>query len=124
MASYRVGSTPFSIAVADFNQDNLEDLVTADSPRAQNGSVRVWLGRGDGTFAYAGTYAAGLQSNFVAVGDFDLDGHPDLAISNWGSDDISVLRDRSPTRTIAIDIKPESLPNSINPYSRGVIPLT
>jgi len=40
------------------------------------------LGNGDGTFRPPLTYAAGNQADFVAVGDFNGDGKPDLAVAH------------------------------------------
>src|SRR6266849_4157848 len=40
---------------------------------------------GDGTFQAAQSYAAGSAPNSVAVGDFNRDGHLDLAVANLGT---------------------------------------
>ena len=60
------------------------------SEMAQN-FVSVLLANGNGTFQTPLTFAAGLYSNVVAVGDFNGDGRPDLAVSNNGSDSITIL---------------------------------
>ena len=78
--SYAVGSGPISIAVADFNGDGAPDLAVAnlyDSP----GTVSVLLGNGDGTFQSALSFNAGSYTAAVAVGDFNGDGRPDLAVA-------------------------------------------
>jgi hypothetical protein len=36
-------------------------------------------------------YAAGPEPYFVAVGDLNLDGAPDLAVANYGGDSVSIL---------------------------------
>jgi hypothetical protein len=77
-ASYAVGSSPISVAVADFNGDGIPDLVTAD---LNSNSVSVLLGNGDG-FQAARSFAAGNNPRSVAVGDFNGDGIPDLAVAN------------------------------------------
>src|SRR5437899_152101 len=60
---------------------------------AHNGStaVSVLPGNGDGTFQTAALYGVGLNPQSVAVGDFNGDGKPDLAVANAGSDTVSVL---------------------------------
>src|SRR5207253_1405580 len=67
-----VGSSPSSVAVADFNTDGKPDLVTANQGNGA-GSVSVLLGNGDGTFQPARDDAAGSYSRSVAVGDFNGD---------------------------------------------------
>jgi hypothetical protein len=44
--------------------------------------VSVLLGNGDGTFQAARNFAAGIRPYSVAVGDFNGDGTPDLAVAN------------------------------------------
>ena len=56
-----------------------------------SGNVSVLLGKDDGTFQAPVNYAADLSPVAVAVGDFNGDGKPDLAIVNTDSNDISVL---------------------------------
>src|SRR5205823_11961504 len=66
-----------SIAVADLNCDGKLDLAVV------NGSgVSVLLGKGDGTFQTAVTFAAGVNPKSVAIGDFNRDGKPDLVVAN------------------------------------------
>jgi hypothetical protein len=49
------------------------------------------LGNGDGTFQTAGNFPAGRSPFSVAVGDFNGDGTLDLAVANFGSNNVSVL---------------------------------
>jgi len=58
--------------------------------------VSVLLGNGDGTFQGAQIFGAGTFPSSVAVGDFNLDGLPDLAVANNRSDDVSVLINNTP----------------------------
>ena len=77
--------------VGDFNGDGKPDLAVANFV---SGNVSVLLGRGDGTFQTAVNFGigSGSQPQFVAVGDFNGDGKPDLAVANAsGGWDISVL---------------------------------
>src|SRR5207253_3202005 len=54
-------------------------------------TVSVLLGNGDGTFQAAQAFGAGTNPASVAVGDFNGDGMPDLAVANFNSDNVSVL---------------------------------
>jgi hypothetical protein len=86
--NHRVGFTPYSIAVGDFNGDGNRDLVTAN---LESDTVSVLLGNGLGAFGQAKNFAVGSRPISVAVGDFNGDGKPDLAVANSGSGDVSVL---------------------------------
>jgi hypothetical protein len=83
-----VGGVPSSVAVADFDGNNVPDLVTG---HFLGEVVIVLLGNGDGTFQTAVAFAAGDRPRSVAVADFDDNNVPDVVTANRGSDDVSVL---------------------------------
>jgi hypothetical protein len=86
--SYPAGVAPISIAVGDFNRDGKLDLVVANKGTYANNfadsSVSVLLGNGDGTFQPAVAYGPVVNAYYVAVGDFNGDGNPDLAVATAG----------------------------------------
>ena len=81
---------PVSIAVGDFNGDGILDLATANE---NSGNVTVLLGNGSGGFipATGSPFAVGAGPVSIAVGDFNSDGIPDLAVANYGSSNVTVL---------------------------------
>src|SRR2546430_3545288 len=90
-ASYDVGVSPRSVATGDFNGDGLTDVAVANS--AYGGgppSNSVPFGHGGGNFGPAVNYSAGMNPWSVAVGDFNSDGFPDLAVADFGSANVSV----------------------------------
>ena len=58
--------------------------------------MTILLGNGSGGFSPAADspVAAGFWSVFVAAGDLNLDGKPDLAVANSFSDDVTILPGR------------------------------
>jgi hypothetical protein len=84
---YATGSSgPDFVSVADFNGDGILDLavIGRNSPSDSSGRISILMGNGDGTFQPAVTYAAGPGSwGGLAVGDFNGDGAPDLAMADW-----------------------------------------
>ena len=92
-ANLAVGDGPVSVAVGDFNADGDHDLAVANvgQSREPSDTVSVLLGGPDGSFGAPLNLAAGEGPQSVAVGDFNADGDPDLAVANVYSDDLSVL---------------------------------
>jgi hypothetical protein len=80
------GLNPQSVAVGDLNGDGKLDAVVANlcsDGSCTAGSVGVLLGNKDGTFQNASSYVlGGLDSDSVAIGDFNGDGKLDLAVAN------------------------------------------
>lgn len=71
------GSGGQSLALGDLNGDGFPDLVAY----SYYGSVSVYLGRGDGTFQRAVSYAVASGNGTVVVADFNGDGKADIAVS-------------------------------------------
>jgi hypothetical protein len=69
--------------VGDFNGDTKLDLAITS---ANDGTVSVLLGIGDGTFSPHVDYPVQIDPQFLVVGDFNGDGRLDVAASNYASD--------------------------------------
>jgi hypothetical protein len=87
-----VGSAPSSVVVSDFNRDTVDDLAVAtfEHEANQSDSVIIFLGVGSGHFVQFKVIAVGDPSS-VAVGDFNLDDNPDLAVTNFDSSTTTIL---------------------------------
>ena len=57
--------------------------------------VGVLLNNGDGTFQARVDYATGDAPQWVTAADLDGDSYPDLAVTNPGSNTVSVLLNRA-----------------------------
>lgn len=73
------GSRPIHLAQGDLDEDGTPDLVVVDRTPVDN--VRVLLNRGDGTFFLHRVIPVGASPKASAVGDYNGDGHLDLAVT-------------------------------------------
>jgi uncharacterized protein (TIGR03437 family) len=97
--------TPVSLAVGDFNGDGKPDLAVVDQGTwpsnyslPTGGGVKVYLGKGNGSFQSPVSYAAGIDPAFIVAADVNADHAPDLIVAtldpNWstnGQSDVAVL---------------------------------
>lgn len=91
--SYPVNGKASAIVAGDFNEDGNLDLavtirVTLDSSPS---NVELLIGDGHGSFQQGGSFLTGDGPTALVEGDFDGDGHLDLAASNYYSGDVTVL---------------------------------
>jgi ABC-type phosphate transport system substrate-binding protein len=76
---YPLPARPTSVVTADLNGDGHPDIIVATEAGTQ---IAILMGRGDGTFEPAVKRFIGLgEWQTLAVGDFNGDGKPDLALT-------------------------------------------
>jgi sugar lactone lactonase YvrE/predicted Fe-Mo cluster-binding NifX family protein len=109
---FATGSFPRSVAIGDLDGDSKLDLVISNiaSNIAYNTvsvirNISIKGSINSDSFAAKVDLASGDNSPSVAIGDLDGDGKPDLAVVNYGSNTVSILRNAD-TRVLL------NLPNS------------
>jgi hypothetical protein len=87
---YPVGTSPTTVASADFDGDGNADLASSNYG---SDNVTVRLGDGNGIFeeVAGGPFLVGDGPTSAASADLNGDGDADLAVSNWSSNEVSVL---------------------------------
>jgi hypothetical protein len=93
-AQYTVGDFPADIKIFDVNHDTFPDLLTVNQNTATPG-ISILFGKGGGSFGEARNFQAGKFPNDLAVGDFDDDGHIDVAVTDRTYSSVVLLRGNS-----------------------------
>ncbi|NJK68259.1 MAG: VCBS repeat-containing protein [Microcoleus sp. SU_5_3] len=120
---FATGSVPFSVSTGDFNADGKPDLAVAN---IDSNSVSILLnttptGAATPTFAPKIDFTTGTQPVSVSIGDFNGDGKPDLAVSNYNSNNVSILLNTTLTGAATPNFAPQvTFPTGIVPYLMGV----
>ena len=116
-SGWQAGADPRHVVMSDFDGDGRLDVAVVN--RSGN-SVSVFMNTSSGTgsvsFADRVDIATGSIPMHASVGDVDGDGKADLAVSNYGSATVSVLRNESTgTGNMGFAAKAD-LPAGNNPY--------
>lgn len=90
--------TPYDIATGDFNADRKLDLIVGKTD-----TIAIYLNTTTGstiTFSRR-TFTTGPDASRLAVGDFDRDGKPDVALAHSYSPNITIMHNTSTTQTLS-----------------------
>ncbi len=93
---FATGTNPFSVAIGDLDNDGKTDLAVVNEA-SNTVSIFRNTSAGPGNINYDPKvdFGTGTAPRSVAIGDVDADGKVDLAVDNWISNTVSVLRNTS-----------------------------
>ncbi len=100
------------MAIGDLNGDHKPDLVVTLARPTSSGQVAILRGKGNGTFAAPVSLGTGTQPvctvaerrtgqcprASVAIGKLNPGSSPDLVVTNFGTNKVSVLLNGGPAR--------------------------
>ncbi|WBA44392.1 FG-GAP-like repeat-containing protein [Hymenobacter canadensis] len=118
-ADAATGATPYSVAIGDVDGDGKPDLAVANYGSNTVSVLRNTSTAGAVSFAVKADFATGNGPYSVAIGDVDGDGKPDLAVANYGSNTVSVLRNTGAAGTVGFAAKAD-FATGTNPYSVAI----
>ncbi|MDJ1305079.1 MAG: VCBS repeat-containing protein, partial [Candidatus Midichloria sp.] len=73
--TYGIDPNPWGVAVADFNNDNKLDIITAHRAGA---NIGILLGNGNGGFQPARYHSTGTGPVGITTADLNFDGNMDI----------------------------------------------
>ena len=116
---YPTGNTPYNVAIGDIDGDGKPDLTVTNSG---SGTISIFKNTSTGSaisFAAKLDYPTGSTPFGVVIGDVDGDGKPDIAVTNYNSNSISILKNTTTGGTISFAAK-EDYATGSTPYGIAI----
>jgi uncharacterized protein YjdB len=92
---FTTGTNPNGIVIGDFDYDGRLDIATANFGASTASVLKNTSTSGSISFATKVDFTTGTTPRMITSGDVDGDGRSDLAVANFGSTTVSVLRNTS-----------------------------
>jgi hypothetical protein len=116
---YITGNEPYVLSSGDIDGDGKADIAVANFSSNSVSIFRNTCVSGTISFAPKVDFTTGKQPRGISIGDIDQDGKLDIAITNYGSNTLSILRNLSNIGTISFASKVDYTTGT-QPYSVSI----
>ncbi|HUI42437.1 MAG TPA: FG-GAP-like repeat-containing protein [Terriglobia bacterium] len=124
VVTYLTGLKPYSIATGDLNGDGKVDLVLGNTT-ADISAISTLFGNGDGSFQTHLEHLTGLllggSAEPVAIGDFNGDNAPDVAVADQALNVVEVFLNEP---VVAVSPNPVIFPEQLEGTTSSPLPVT
>ncbi|MBA3674372.1 MAG: VCBS repeat-containing protein, partial [Chitinophagaceae bacterium] len=112
---YATGPAPSNVSIADLDGDGKLDIAVLN---ATSNTVSVYKNTSNNAISFAVKidFPTGPSPFGIAIADFDGDGKQDIAVSNYGNNSVSVLKNNGTPGNISFAAKLDFLIGA-NPYT-------
>jgi len=104
--NFNTGNYPVSVSVSDLDQDGKPDLITANSLANTISILQNNGAPGSFSFKVKIDLPTGIDPKYIAVGDLNGDGKPDIVVSDFNSGDsgyVSIFKNTSQNGVISFE---------------------
>jgi gliding motility-associated-like protein len=116
---FATGGGPLAVCIGDIDGDGKPDLVVLNHSNNTVSVLRNTSSPGNPDFAARVNFATGSDPFFVAIGDIDGDGKPDIAVANSSDNSVSVLLNTSSPGNVGFAIKVD-FATGMGPFSVAI----
>ncbi|HLG38909.1 MAG TPA: FG-GAP-like repeat-containing protein, partial [Chitinophagaceae bacterium] len=98
--TFPCGNSPVDLSIADLDKDGKPDLAITNFTENIISVLKNNSTAGNISFLAKQNFTTGSNPNSIAISDLDVDGKPDIVVTNYGSNALSVLKNQSPVNAI------------------------
>ncbi len=99
--NFATGTYPAKLAVGDLDGDGKPEIISSNFTNSNISVLRNTCTPGTASFAATVNYATGANPEYIAIGDLNADGKPELAVANRNTNNVLIFKNNCTPGTIS-----------------------